>query len=186
MSAAPKNAASNPTSKSLNLLFRYRVSPFLATLVVLHFTPVSKSLGGSQFRTSVAWSLQACFFMFACVIMQDCVAVLSHVMVLTCYIVLASVLPQPAAGSKCRNSNFNSGGWSGSIVEVAAAKSSHVITSQQSTKRVPPSVRLFPRIMFVSAETHYMVALRVLYWKQRNTKNQRRQKTSIKAKRKDS
>ena len=89
MSAAPKNAASNPTSKSLNLLFRYRVSPFLATLVVLHFTPVSKSLGGSQFRTSVAWSLQACFFMFACVIMQDCVAVLSHVMVLTCYIVLA-------------------------------------------------------------------------------------------------
>ena len=66
------------------------------------------------------------------------------------------------------------------------SKSSHVITSQQSTKRIPPSVRLFPRIMFVSAETHYMVALRVLYWKQRNTKNQRRQKTSIKAKRKDS
>ena len=89
MSAAPKNAASNPTSKSLNLLFRYRVSPFLATLVVLHFTPVSKSLGGSQFRTSVAWSLRACFFMFACVIMQASVAVLSHVMVLTCDIVIA-------------------------------------------------------------------------------------------------
>ena len=34
----------------------------LATLVALHFTPVSESLSRwAEFRTSVAWSLQACF-----------------------------------------------------------------------------------------------------------------------------
>ena len=35
---------------------------FLATLVALHFTPVSESLSRwAEFRTSVAWSLRACF-----------------------------------------------------------------------------------------------------------------------------
>ena len=41
-----------------------RLASFLATLVALHFTPVSESVSqsvsGSQFRTSVAWSLRAC------------------------------------------------------------------------------------------------------------------------------
>ena len=35
---------------------------FLATLVALHFTPVSESLSRwAEFRTSVAWSLRACY-----------------------------------------------------------------------------------------------------------------------------
>ena len=38
------------------------LKPFLATLVALHFTPVSESLSRwAEFRTSVAWSLRACF-----------------------------------------------------------------------------------------------------------------------------
>ena len=104
------------------------------------------------------------------------------------------MLPQLAAGSKCRNSNFNSGGWSGSIVEVAATSPIQIkscynfsaINKEDTSKCKIIFSGTFPQIMFVSAETHYMVALRVSYWKQRNTKNQRRQKTSIKAKRKDS
>ena len=35
---------------------------FLATLVALHFTPVSRSLGQSQFLTSVALRLESLFF----------------------------------------------------------------------------------------------------------------------------
>ena len=35
---------------------------FLATQVALHFTPVSETLGGQQ-PSSVAWSLQACWYL---------------------------------------------------------------------------------------------------------------------------
>ena len=40
---------------------------FLATLVALHFTPVSKSVSGRSFGlqpSSVAWSLRACWSKF--------------------------------------------------------------------------------------------------------------------------
>ena len=46
--------------KMTNLLY----AEFLATLVALHFTPVSESVAGQSFGlqlSSVAWSLRACF-----------------------------------------------------------------------------------------------------------------------------
>ena len=56
----------NSRPKKKNVLDRCAgIHAFLATLVALHFTPVSESVGdsfelGSSPRTSVAWSLRAC------------------------------------------------------------------------------------------------------------------------------
>ena len=49
----PRSALENPN--------KFPELKFLATLVALHFTPVSESVSGSYFRTSVASRLASLF-----------------------------------------------------------------------------------------------------------------------------
>ena len=69
MSSVPAMLASTSASaRFLNPFPSLFIGPFfnffLATQVALHFTPVSRSVSKwAEFRTSVAWSLRACFFL---------------------------------------------------------------------------------------------------------------------------